>query len=852
MDNTTKRNNLSENKIIKEKKQWKFVCSTCENLNERFSYKTTDNLFLELEDFKNFKKEMKSNDVQTNNNLTEEQPNSSINFNEFSNNNLENMFSQFEKTLLESELYESNQFLKLNDSKSESEFKSDEKQQNAKTDDHVHNHMKHDHSKKEKEISKQNDHNHNHKQNGHSANHDQNGHNENHNQNGHNHEKTKQPLIKLIIGAIFLLPFLYLLIFSLTNNVAGPVTEFFQNPWFQFFDATIVMGLIGTIFWKETIHDAKNKKLSVDVLVSLSSTMTYIFSIIFLILMQTGVVDEVILFFSATVEILVIIFAGRYLEDYIKNKALVEIDEFMDLIPNKANLIKENRILEIDSDQLNLDDIVLVRKGEKIPTDGIIIEGNSIVLEQSFTGESNNFDKTINDFVLGGTISSTGNLKIKVTKTLKNSVIYQIVEGINQTSNYRPETQKVADKFAAFLIPFAFITSILALIIWGTIYSLNGETNSWYSAFEIMITIMVITCPCSLGLATPTSILVSSSVASRLGIYYNSKDVFESFKKIDCIVMDKTGTITTGEVNFIETNLDEEKIKLIFEVEKNFTHPLAKSIINQFEKEFGKREFDFESLTYEEVPSLGVSFAYKTTEYYFGSEKFIQTKIDVFTLEENVLNFQKNGSIVLFLFNSTEILGYIVLGDVIKKTSKEAIAKFKEQNIDVYMITGDNVKTAEYIADLVGIDKSHVYSETMPQDKQEIIKKLQDQNKFVLFVGDGNNDALGMKQADLSISMNSGTDLAIKLSDVTILENDLDKINDVIYLTHKTLFNIYRGLYISIGYNFAAIPLAASGFINPFIAAFLMMLSDTIAIFNAITLRFILFKQKYRKSNQKK
>ncbi len=660
-------------------------------------------------------------------------------------------------------------------------------------------------------------------------------------------KKFKKDKIKLIVSWILLIP---LLLAMLGNfGVNNPVIDFFGNPYFQFSITTIIFALLGMIFWKETINDAKEKRLSVDVLVTISTTFAYVFSVIFLII---GVVNKDmpdVLFFDAASEILVIIFTGRFIEVAIKKRALTEIDVFKNILPDSAIKIdKNNKKIEVDSSELIKDDIVFVKKGDKVPTDGIIIEGTSIILESSFTGEVDNFPKTIGDNVIGGTVSTTGELKIKVTEEVSNSVVSKILEGIKNTKNFKAKTQNIADKVASILIPSVFFISIIALLGWGFF----GEGDQpWMNAIKVMITIMVIACPCSLGLTTPTSILVGTSVASNLGIFYNSKDVFENFKKADKIVFDKTGTITSGEIKLVKNTIPKEYLSLIKQVESNFVHPIAKAIVEQlqFEDKNNDKILDF---TFEEEQSFGIKINFENKQYFLGSQKFV-AKIhgEDFTVSQEIIEEQNKGNIVIFFFDDTTVIGFLALGDSIKETTFEAISDLKAKGIEVYMITGDNQLTANYIANQVGIKEENVFAEQLPHEKSEIVKKLQEGDKTVLFVGDGNNDTLAMKQSDLSISMNSGSEVAIQLSDVTIIDNDLNKIVDVLYISNKLLFNIYRGFGISITYNAIAIPIAVSGIINPMLAAIFMMLSDIIALINASTLRLILYKEKYRKQRRK-
>lgn len=668
----------------------------------------------------------------------------------------------------------------------------------------------------------------------------------NHEHNGHEHNHDHGAGLKkwrLILSWILLVPFLILLLGSLFG-FKDQLPSVFENGWFQLGLATLIFITIGWVFIQETYLDAKEKHLSVEILVTISTTFAYIFSLISLLLFTFNVIDNVMYFFEAAAEVWVIIYSGRYLEKAVKSRAFNEIEALKNLIPTNASLIKEDgKIVEIDALELKVGDIVLVRKGEVIPSDGIIIEGKSIILESTFTGETANFEKIIGDKVIGGTISTTEQIKVKIETIQENSLINQILDGIQNTKSYRAKTQNIADKIASYLIPAVLVISIIALLSWGF------TTNDWYSAISIMIAVMVIACPCSLGLTTPTSILMGSSVASNLGIFFNSKNVFESFEEVDVIALDKTGTITTGEIELLNHNLTKKHLSLVKSVEKNFVHPIAKALFNNIDAPL-LNETDF---TFEEIESLGIKIVYQNETFYLGSDKLVRNLQSNKTFEEakKIKQLRLNGSIIIYLFDyKGEVIGYFELGDRIKQTTIEAIKRFHARGIEVHMITGDNQDTANYVGAKIGLAPSNIHAGVLPLDKKDIIESFQKAGKNVTFVGDGNNDAAAMKQADLSISMNSGSDIAVNISDVTVLENDLLAIEDVFYLSKKTLGNIYRGFFLSITYNVIAIPIAAFGFLLPIFAAALMAFSDTFALFNSMTLRLILLKKEYRQKRK--
>lgn len=627
---------------------------------------------------------------------------------------------------------------------------------------------------------------------------------------------------KLILAIILLIPVI-LDLFSFVSDAS--FFNFISNEWFLFADATIAFVVFGKDYFTSSFGLLKNKKISVNLLVSISIISSYLFSIIVLFFSL-----DLVLLFSATVEVATIIYFGKYLEDNLSNKIVKDLNVALKLYTKKAILLVDDKEKEISPYEIKVNDILVVYPGEKIPTDGVIIKGETEIDESTFTGESFPVHKKISDHVFGGSISNN-KIYIKAEKTLEDSLLGKIVNNISESQNSKPETQKIADKIASYLIPTVLVLALLSFF--GNLIFVNDL----YKSFEVFVTVLVIACPCSFSLITPLSILVANSESVKKHIILNSKDIFENIDKIDTVVFDKTGTLTKGNISVVDYNIEKNYLPILLEAEKNYNHPISKAIVKTFIN-FSKNI----NLETEYIIGKGIKIKEKNDTYYVGSFNYLSELTNTKEEEEKFQELRKEGKIVIYFFNKQKILGFIVLADTLKNEAKEVVEELKNNKISVFMITGDNKITSENLAKEIGIGQKNVYSQVLPMDKYKIIKKMKEEGRKVSFVGDGINDSIALKEADLGISMGSANDISIQSSDITIHNNDLTKINLALKIARATVFTIYIGFFVAIFYNIIFIPLAMFGVLSPLIGAISMAINDTVAIFIALTLKRIKFK----------
>lgn len=641
--------------------------------------------------------------------------------------------------------------------------------------------------------------------------------------NDHDLDSFPTYLWKLIVGIIILV---FVFIASFTKNPEGDFLTFITNDWFMFALATIVMIIYGFDYFRVSFVALIHGKVSENLLVSFSMIASYTFSLFTLIFWP----DNKIMF-EATSEVAIIIYFGNYLEEYLSNKITRDLNNTLELYSKEVIILLNGKEIKIAPSDIKPGDIMVIYPGEKIPTDGIMFSGITEIDESTFTGESLYVTKREGDFVYGSTLSKT-KILVKATKKIKDSVLSQIIDKIEETKKAKPETQKIADKIAQYLIPVVLIVSLITFMFY-LIFA-----NDVYQSFQVWVTILVVACPCSFAMLTPLSILVSNNESAKKHIILNSKEVFEKITSIDSILFDKTGTLTKGKISVIDYDLDQELIPILISAEKHFNHPISKAIIKYFE-DYKEIKND---IKYDQILGKGILTNYKNKNYYIGSSNFAKEKVN-YQEEEKFKKFKKEGKQVIYFFDDKKILGNIVLADNTKEEAKDVIKKLNDKNIEVFMVTGDSKSNSEFIAKELGIKLKNIYAEVLPVDKSKIVKKMQDQGKKVAFVGDGINDAIALEQADLGISMGSANDIAIQSSDITIQNNDLYNVYLAIQFSRTTVFTIYVGFFIALLYNIIFIPLAMAAILTPLIGAVAMMLNDTMALFVALSLKRLKFKK---------
>ncbi|MDU1036775.1 MAG: copper-translocating P-type ATPase, partial [Staphylococcus sp.] len=531
------------------------------------------------------------------------------------------------------------------------------------------------------------------------------------------------------------------------------------------------------------------------------------------------------LYFESSAVVITLILLGKVFEKRAKTRTTDAISKLMGLQAKKANVIKNGKTIETDIEDVMVGDKILVKPGEKIAVDGIIVEGSSSVDESMITGESMPVKKQVGDECIGSTINKNGSFVFEAKKIGEDTVLSQIVKLVEDAQSNKAPIQRLADKISSVFVP---IVIVIAVITFAITYFV---TKQFDRALLNSVSVLVIACPCSLGLATPTAIMVGSGKGAELGILIKSAEVLETANKIDAVILDKTGTITNGKPEVVDyQSKDTEFLKIVSSIEKNSEHPLADAIVKEYEKnssEFFKVE-DFDSIT-----GKGLSAKINNDNYYIGNEKLMRD--NNINVNVDIQKYQSQGNTVVLVGKNDEFYGYILIADKIKESSPEAVSRLKDNNIDVYMITGDSENTAKHIAEKANID--HVIAECLPKDKSDKVLDLKNQGKKVGMVGDGINDAPALATSDVGFSIGTGTDVAIEASDITIINGDLNKVNTAIRLSHRVIKTIKQNLFWAFFYNVIGIPIAAFGFLNPMIAGAAMAFSSVTVVTNSLRIK---------------
>lgn len=663
-------------------------------------------------------------------------------------------------------------------------------------------------------------------------------------------EELKQ---RLIISLIFTIPLFYISMGHMLNWYLPSFLEGEKNAItfaFTQFLLSLPIVLINIKYYKVGFKTLFKGSPNMDSLIAIGTgaAMVYgVFSIykIGLVLgnndLNMVVQYSMDLYFESAAIILTLITLGKYLEARAKGKTSEAINKLIDIAPKIALILKDDKEIEIAVEDLKLKDIVIVKPGQSIPTDGIITYGNTSIDESMLTGESLPISKKVGDKVIGASINKYGSIKFEVTKVGENTVLSQIIKLVEEASSSKAPISKLADKISAIFVPTVILISIIATITWLFL------GYSFEFALSIGIAILVISCPCALGLATPTAIMVGTGKGAQNGILIKNAEALETAHTIDTIVLDKTGTITEGKpqvTDIFTKNISEENLlQIAFSIEKNSEHPLALAIIQEAQKRDIKvlNVVDFKALN-----GLGVEARIEEITIYIGNKKLLNSKNisldEFFKKSEDLAN---SGKTPIFIANHKEILGLIAIADTVKPTSKQAILEFEKIGLEVIMLTGDNVNTAKSIAKELNI--SNVIAEVLPQDKEKIIRELQEDGKKVAMIGDGINDAPALVRADIGIAIGAGTDVAIGSANIVLVKSDLLDAVTAIHLSSATIKNIKQNLFWAFIYNIIGIPLAAGVFytllgwkLNPMFAGAAMSLSSVSVVLNALRLK--LFK----------
>ncbi len=622
------------------------------------------------------------------------------------------------------------------------------------------------------------------------------------------------------------------LVFAIPAFIIGMVfmwmgIEIPYSGYILWFLATPVQFYIGWRIYKGAFFALKNKTSNMDTLIALGTSAAYFYSVYVVLTMPMG--EQ---YFEASALLITFVIMGRYLEAIAKGKTSDAIKKLMHLSPKTATVIRKGMEIKIPVDQVLLGDIIIVKPGEKIPVDGIIIRGNSSIDESMITGESLPVEKNKGDLVIGGTVNKHGSFEFKATKVGENTTLANIIKLIEDAQGKKAPIQRFADLISAYFVPAVLVISILTFSIW---YFLLDKGISF--ALISAVAVLVIACPCALGLATPTAIMVGTGLGAKKGILIKGGDALETAHKLKYVIFDKTGTITKGKPEITEisslSKLNEKEIlKIAASIEKNSEHPLAEAIVNKAKE----KNISFQKCSaFKAIPGYGVQAKINSKIYYFGNIKLMnKNKINVKDYRENIERLESEGKTVMILADK-KVLGLIAVADTIKETSKMAVERLKSMGIKVFMITGDNKRTAEAIAKQAGIQ--NVFAEVLPEDKENYVKKLQRGGKKVAMVGDGINDSPALARADIGIAMGSGTDVAMETGNVVLMKNDLLDVPRSIKLSKITMSKIKQNMFWALIYNTLGIPVAAWGLLNPIIAGAAMALSSVSVVTNTLLMK---------------
>lgn len=649
---------------------------------------------------------------------------------------------------------------------------------------------------------------------------------------------------RFIYSAIFTVPALYI---AMAEMVGLPMLESLSpmgNPkLFSTVQFILVLPVsyFGRKFFSVGIRALLRRKPNMDSLVALGAGAAFLYSVYSTVLVYLG--DEhaaMNLYYESAAVILTLITLGKYFEGVSKSRTTNAISKLVGLVPKTANLIKDGEEHVVAVDEISTGDILLVRPGEKVPLDGVVIEGRSTVDESMLTGESIPVEKDINSKVVGASINKTGVFKMKVTKVGKDTTLSQIIKLVEDAQNSKAPIAKLVDKISGVFVPIVIVLALIAGILWYFV----GDA-SWSFSLKIIIAVLVIACPCALGLATPTAIMVGTGKGAEHGILIKSSEALQLAKEVDTVVFDKTGTLTEGKISVTDimtfNNLSEEVLlQLAASVEYLSEHPLGLAIVDEAKnRNLELLEVkDFSSLT-----GLGISSMVDGKSVLIGNEKLmLENNIVTKDSVEKAEKYASEGKTPLFIAVDSELSGIIAVADQIKASSLETVERLHSLGLEVVMLTGDNKKTAEVIAEQLSIDK--VVSEVLPEDKANEIKKLQAQGKKVAMVGDGINDAPALVQAEVGIAVGTGTDVAIDAADIVLMKPDLNSVVNAIVLSKKTITNIKENLFWAFFYNVIGIPFAMGVFyifggplLNPMLAGAAMSFSSISVVLNALRLK---------------
>ncbi|MBU8587787.1 heavy metal translocating P-type ATPase [Priestia megaterium] len=639
---------------------------------------------------------------------------------------------------------------------------------------------------------------------------------------------------KFWFSLILSVPLLWAMVSHFTFTSFIPLPHMLMNPWVQLALATPVQFVVGKQFYVGAFKALRNKSANMDVLVALGTSAAYFYSLYSSLksLGSSAHTDQ--LYYETSAILITLILLGKLFEANAKGRSSEAIKKMMGLQAKTAVVVRDGAEVEIPVEEVQKGEVIFIKPGEKVPVDGEIIEGQSALDESMLTGESVPVDKNVGDKVIGATLNKNGFLKIKATNIGKETALAQIIKVVEEAQGSKAPIQRLADYISGIFVPIVVGIALLTFFVWY-IWIAPGE---FAPALEKLIAVLVIACPCALGLATPTSIMAGSGRAAEFGILFKGGEHLEATHKIDTILLDKTGTVTNGtpeltDVRIAQGYKENELLQLVASAERLSEHPLAQALVAGIKNKGIEIQ---DPLSFEAIPGYGVKATVQERELLVGTRKLMnQYKVNIDTALEEMTNLEQEGKTAMLVALDGKYAGMLAVADTIKATSKEAVSRLKEMGLEVMMITGDNRQTAQAIAMQAGIE--HVIAEVVPEGKAEEVKKLQQQGKKVAMVGDGINDAPALALADIGMAIGTGTDVAMEAADITLMRGDLMSIADAIEMSRKTISNIKQNLFWAMGYNTLGIPIAAVGLLAPWVAGAAMAFSSVSVVLNALRLQ---------------
>lgn len=666
-------------------------------------------------------------------------------------------------------------------------------------------------------------------------------------------KKLKSELTKSKIAIVLSLILMYISMSHMFGlpvpHIIYPVDHIFNYVAIQFIIAVTVM-IIGKRFYKVGFRQLFMLSPNMDSLVAVGTSSAFIYSlyISYKIFADNNIHLMHSLYYESAAMIIAFVMLGKYLETLSKGKASAAIKKLVNFQAKKANIIRNGEIVEIDINEVSKGDIVFIKPGEKIPVDGTIIEGHSTIDEAMITGESIPVEKLENDKVYSGSINKDGALKVVVNATEGETLISKIAKLVEDAQMTKAPIARLADKVSLIFVPTVIFIAIFAALLWWFLIKYNVVSvsqNHFEFVLTIFISILIIACPCSLGLATPTAIMVGTGKGAELGILIKSGEALEKLNEIDTIVFDKTGTLTEGTPKVIDivsignALSKDEILKIAASMEVNSEHPLGKAVYDEAKE---KNVELYEVKKFLSISGRGVIGEIEEKKYLLGNKKLLLDNGISNLHEEEIHRYELEGKTTILLADEEKLIAFITLADVVRNESIKLIEKLKKENIKTYMLTGDNERTAKVIAKKLGIDD--VIAEVSPEDKYKKVKDLQEQGRKVVMVGDGVNDSPALAQADVGMAIGSGTDIAIESADIVLMSKDIEIILTAIRLSKATIKNIKENLFWAFFYNSCGIPIAGGllylftgHLLNPMLAGLAMGLSSVSVVTNALRLK---------------